>query len=324
MPSAWVLWDAIDIHVDANNKYDADSKSAEEYKDLDKNGFWGIAVADHNQEKIVLTKKYYRMGQYSRYIKPGYTLLGSTSLSSKKLYSTAAFDATSGDTVIVVTNLNGEAQNTEIDLSAIDFSTVDTQKYTGSFAQSTMEVIRTSGDLANGENWADVTSETTDSSTTVSTWNPSAGKISTTLKANSITTYVIHCKKVEKAPVIDTPAPSTTPSADIPAVSAKPTTAPSAKAVKNPCKKIKSAKKNITIKKGSSKTLTFPVTNTVASKKTTDKVTVTSSKKKIVTIKKTTNAAKKISVKVKARKKGKAIITVKAGKKRAKTIVKVK
>ena len=54
MPSAWVLWDAIDIHVDANNKYDADSKSAEEYKDLDKNGFWGIAVADHNQEKIVL------------------------------------------------------------------------------------------------------------------------------------------------------------------------------------------------------------------------------------------------------------------------------
>ena len=107
-----------------------------------------------------------------------------------------------------------------------------------------MEVIRTSGDLANGENWADVTSETTDSSTTVSTWNPSAGKISTTLKANSITTYVIHCKKVEKAPVIDTPAPSTTPSADIPAVSAKPTpsadtpavsakptTAPSAKAL---------------------------------------------------------------------------------------------
>lgn len=337
MPSAWVLWDAIDIHVDANNKYDADSKSAEEYKDLDKNGFWGIAVADHNQEKIVLTKKYYGMGQYSRYIKPGYTLLGSTSLSSKKLYSTAAFDATSGDTVIVVTNLNGEAQNTEIDLSAIDFSTVDTQKYTGSFAQSTMEVIRTSGDLANGENWADVTSETTDSSTTVSTWNPSAGKISTTLKANSITTYVIHCKKVEKAPVIDTPAPSTTPSADIPAVSAKPTTsadtpavsakpttAPSAKAVKNPCKKIKSAKKNITIKKGSSKALTFPVTNTVTSKKTTDKVTVTSSKKKIVTIKKTTNAAKKISVKVKARKKGKAIITVKAGKKHAKTIVKVK
>ena len=90
------------------------------------------------------------MGQYSRYIKPGYTLLSSTSLSSKKLYSTAAFDATSGDTVIVVTNLNGEAQNTEIDLSAIDFSAVDTQKYTGFFCTITMEVIRTSGDLANG------------------------------------------------------------------------------------------------------------------------------------------------------------------------------
>lgn len=51
-----------------------------------------------------------------------------------------------------------------------------------------MEAIRTSGDLANGENWADVTSETTDSSTTVSTWNPSAGKVTVTSSKKKIVT----------------------------------------------------------------------------------------------------------------------------------------
>ena len=94
MPSAWVLWDAIDIHVDANNKYDADSKSAKNIRILIKMDS-GSAVADHNQEKIVLTKNTMGMGQYSRYIKRVILCLAAL-LCLLKLYSTAAFDATSG------------------------------------------------------------------------------------------------------------------------------------------------------------------------------------------------------------------------------------
>lgn len=333
MPSAWVLWDAIDIHVDAANAYDADSKTDDEYKALDKKGFWGIAVADHNQEKVVLTKKYYGMGQYSRYIKPGYTLIGSTSSDAKKVYSTAAFDAASGDTVVVATNLYGEEKNTEIDLSAMDFSTVDTQNYIGSFANSTMEVIRTSGNLADGENWANVTTEVTDTATPSNTWNPSTGKISTTLKPNSITTYIIHCKSLKEPATTDTPAPSAkptqdtltpsaTPTPDTLTPSQKPNTDTPVKASKNSCKKVTAVKKSITLKKGRSKTLTFKLTNS-SSGKTTDKITVASSKKKIVKIKKTTITAKKITVKVKALKKGKSGITVRVGKKSAKVTVKV-
>ena len=339
MPSAWVLWDAIDIHVDADNKYDADSKSAEDYKNLDKNGFWGIAVADHNEGKVILTKKYYGMGQYSRYIRPGYTLLGSASSSATKVYSVAAFDASSGETVVVATNLSGQAQETQIDLSKIDFSTVDKTRFSGSFAGSSMEVIRTSGNLEGGENWADVTLETKDDSTELlNAWDASAGMINTYLKANSITTFVVRSGKpgdvlpeVSVAPATEVPAVSAAPAEAsaspvpvTPVVSSAPTEDTKAPAATNPCKSIKAAKKAVTIKKNKSQVLTFYVTNAISSGKTTDKIKVAASGKKVVKIIKTANKAKRINVKVKGMKKGKSVITVKAGKVSAKMTVKVK
>lgn len=110
--------------------------------------------------------------------------------------------------------------------------------------------------------------------------------------------------------------------------SAQPSAAPTVNA-KNPCKKVTAAKKTVSVKRGKSKTLTFKLTNTTASKKTTDKISVKSSNKKIkaAVVKKKTTAKKvvvKVTVNKKAKKKSKATITLKVGKKSAKTTVKVK
>lgn len=40
-------------------------------------GYWGIAIANHEGEEVILTKKYYAYGQYSKYIRPGYTIIAS-------------------------------------------------------------------------------------------------------------------------------------------------------------------------------------------------------------------------------------------------------
>ena len=38
-------------------------------------GFWGVAVGDHDKNEIILTQKYYAFGQFSKYIRPGYTII---------------------------------------------------------------------------------------------------------------------------------------------------------------------------------------------------------------------------------------------------------
>ena len=70
-PSAWVLWQVIDTHV-----------SKEGYKGrVDKGplqtmgGYWGTAYANHDTEEIVLTQKYYAFGHFSKYIRPGSSLI---------------------------------------------------------------------------------------------------------------------------------------------------------------------------------------------------------------------------------------------------------
>lgn len=169
MPSAWIIWDAIDTHIDASNPADTDSITAEEVSAKDKNGFWGVLIADHNQKTIIRTKKYYAMGQYTRYIRPGYTLLGSSG------NTTAAYDAKNKKIVVVIPNTKAKQQSCRIDLS--QFGTVD--------PQATVQAVRTSGTLADGENWADV------STVLESTLNTTKKVLSTTLKGNSITTYII-------------------------------------------------------------------------------------------------------------------------------------
>lgn len=152
--SAWVLWQVIDNHVSSvgyNGNKDSGMPNIND-------GFWGVAVADHDKNEIILSKKYYAFGQYTRYIRPGMTMLKSSGTTM------AAFDKENGQLVIVAYNTSGSASEINFDLSQFDA--------TGTSAQT----IRTSPT----ENWADV------GKTAVS-----GGAMKASLAANSVTTFII-------------------------------------------------------------------------------------------------------------------------------------
>ena len=157
-PSAWVMWQAIDNHISAEGYH-----GNRDYGMVDVNhGFWGLAVADHDRQEIVLTQKYYGMGQFTRYVRPGSTLVhcGSDVL--------AAYDPSRKELTIVALNTSARERATTFDLSS--FETV------GAVAR----VIRTSGSMAEGEHWASLADI------------PLTGKaLSAPLKGNSITTFII-------------------------------------------------------------------------------------------------------------------------------------
>lgn len=163
--SAWILWNAVDMHVDADNEFDSDS--IEELSYDSNKGYWGIAIGDHNNKKIVLTKKYYGYGQFTRYIRPGYSIIGSTGT------SLAAYDPDSKKAVIVAMNTSDEDRTDKFNLKS--FVSMG----------SNIKAIRTSGSLEDGENWADV------SATDDIVVDSDNRCFTATLKANSITTYIV-------------------------------------------------------------------------------------------------------------------------------------
>lgn len=164
-PAAWVMWDIIDKHKDSSFKT-PDGTASEANNSLDQNGtLWGVGMADHDNEKIELTQKYYVFGQFTKYINPGDTIIAS---SNRTL---AAYNKDTGAIKIVAVNTSGSAQNYTFDMSA--FSEVG----------DTAQVIRTSGAYNGGEHWARLAD--------VSVENK---KLSYELPANSVTTFVIDNK----------------------------------------------------------------------------------------------------------------------------------
>ena len=157
-PSSWILWQVIDNHI---SKDGYDGKKDSGMVDITK-GYWGLAVADHDNEKIILTQKYYAMGQFSRYIRPGYTIISCTS------NSVAAYDNEGKRLVVVVTNTNGSNKTLDVNLS--DFSKVG----------NVVRVIRTSGGVSNGESWKELDN--------IETYGKG---FNAELLANSITTYIV-------------------------------------------------------------------------------------------------------------------------------------
>nr|WP_297770429.1 glycoside hydrolase [uncultured Butyrivibrio sp.] len=164
MPSAWIMWDAVDLHVDSNNKYDTCKR--EEADKIIQEGlpFWGIAIADHDTKELLLSKKYYAMGQFSKYIRPGYCLVASSDV------TVAAYNPDEKKVVIVAMNTNSDDLCWGFDLSDFD---VDTSK---------IEIIRTSGNI-NGENLVSVT-DTCNTAVDGKTFK-------SFIKGSSITTFVI-------------------------------------------------------------------------------------------------------------------------------------
>ena len=125
-------------------------------------GYWGCAVADHDNCTIIFTKKYYAFGQYTRYIRPGMVMLQTGGA------AVAAYDPKGGRSVVVVCNTKGRPVEISIDLS--DFRSV------GAYAS----VIRTS----NTENWKRLDQVAL-----------TGMKLNTTLADHSVTTFVIDgCK----------------------------------------------------------------------------------------------------------------------------------
>ena len=179
--SAWILWNAIDMHADSSeygqswvNKGSANDYLSMEaleaaWKSRTSNGYWGLAAADHDNEEIVLSMKYYGYGQFSRYIRPGYTIIGT----SKSGTTLAAYDPEGQKAVVVAINTSGSDKTWKFDLSG--FETMGTD----------ITAIRTSGSMDDGEKWADVTASDNIVADTES------NSFTATMKANSITTYII-------------------------------------------------------------------------------------------------------------------------------------
>ena len=158
LPSSWILWQVIDNHI-CKDGYDGKQDSG--MVDLNK-GYWGIAVADHDNNEIILTQKYYAFGQFSRYIRPGYTIMYGSDT------SVAAYDSDGKQLVIVIINTSASEKSVEFNLES--FSSVG----------SSVKVIRTSGTVSDGEKWAELEPITTE------------GKgFTASLKANSVTTYIV-------------------------------------------------------------------------------------------------------------------------------------
>ena len=102
------------------------------------------------------------MGHFSRYIRPGDTIIhcDSDTLSAYNNDSTKV-------TIVAVNDKKADIEKT-FDLS--DFKE----------SSGNVKVIRTSGSLASGENWKELAS-----------FNFTNGKFNYTLKGNSITTFII-------------------------------------------------------------------------------------------------------------------------------------
>ena len=178
--SAWILWNAIDMHADSSEYGQrwVNMGSANDYLTIDdlvaawkpnaNSSYWGLAAADHNSEEIVLTMKYYGYGQLSRYIRPGYTIIGSS-----RGNVLSAYDPEGDKAVIVAMNTSDEDKTWKFDLSA--FETMGTD----------ITAIRTSGSMDDGEKWADVT----DSDNIAADTENRA--FTAMMKANSITTYIV-------------------------------------------------------------------------------------------------------------------------------------
>ena len=161
MPSAWIMWDAVDLHVDSNNKYDTCTRAEADKIIEEGTPFWGIAIGDHDKQELLLSKKYYALGQFSRYIRPGYTLVGSSD------NTVAAVNKEDKSIVIVALNTNSDDLKWEFDLSKFEIAT------------GNITAIRTSGD----ENWADVT----DSCGITQNGNT----FTSFIKGSSVTTFII-------------------------------------------------------------------------------------------------------------------------------------
>ena len=135
-PSAWVLWQVIDSHICRDGFLGRKDTGMVDTK----GGYWGVAVADHDREQLILTMKYYVFGQFTRYIRPGSRVIPTGG------GAIAADDPSLRRLTVVAMNDRNESETVWIDLSACNGICP---------AGSEVRVIRTSGSMEEGERWAE-------------------------------------------------------------------------------------------------------------------------------------------------------------------------
>lgn len=160
-PSAWIIWQITAAYIsrkpDNKGRYDMQS-----IPDLTR-GFWGTAFADIDNEEYILTKKYFAFGQFSRYIRPGMTIIHTDNNDCL-----AAVDKSNGRLVIVAIN----ADNKNKTVTFVTEGLIAKEKK--------LTAIRTSGSMAMGEQWKEVYSAPVKNST-----------FTAELKKLSITTFIL-------------------------------------------------------------------------------------------------------------------------------------
>lgn len=157
-PSAWIMWLPVDLHR-SKDGYGGNP----DWGDYDETkGFWGLTCCDHDKEEIILTQKYYCCGQFSRYIRPGMTLIH---IDKDNL---GAYDKENKKVVIVAVNPTAKNKRSEFDFA--DFASVGNKS----------EVVVTSGNTGYGKKWQKENSiEIKDKI------------LSVVLEPNSVTTFII-------------------------------------------------------------------------------------------------------------------------------------
>ena len=110
-------------------------------------GYWGTAVADHDRQELILTMKYYTLGQFTRFIRPGSRLI------RMKGPAVAAMNAAGDALTVVIVNQEEDEKTAFLDLSSFG----DTFP-----PGSRVRAIRTSGSMMEGEHWAELTETATE------------------------------------------------------------------------------------------------------------------------------------------------------------------
>ena len=130
-PSAWVIWLVVDRHY---SDFDAKERGYAEPRLK----YWGTAVADHFSKRLIIGKRYYAFGQFTRFIRPGDRIVGSSD------FSVAAINPKQNKIVIVALNAEESGKRVSFDLSAF--------RNPGTKAKA----VRTSGPWNAGENWTEI------------------------------------------------------------------------------------------------------------------------------------------------------------------------
>ena len=160
-PSAWILWQVIDSHICREGYLGRRDTGMVNTA----GGYWGTAVADHDRQELILTMKYYVLGQFTRYIRPGSRLIEVDGP------AVAALSPSGDQLTAVLFNREAASRDAQLDLSAFG------NRFP---AGCQVRVIRTSGTMAQGEHWAELPDEKTGD-----------GFFRTRLAPHSVTTFLI-------------------------------------------------------------------------------------------------------------------------------------